>query len=302
MKISVVIPAYNAESFLHRSVQSVLDQTEKPFEIIVVDDGSKDNTTGAAAKFGDQIKFVTQQNGGPAKARNTGMRMAQGDWIAFLDADDWWMPEKLRKQKEQALANPGAVVVYSGMESFDGAGKSMGASFTPPEDLWPQLRWRNMLTPSVVMVRRDALMALNGFDEKQKGCEDWGAWFSLIQRGQFVGIAEPLTCYSRLQNSLSSNAAHMFQDFSKMLESTLLADLRGPRKWLWRQRIVSYQAYTAAITARAAEAPELETRFLVRSLAQWPSPFWQPKRYLSLIVTLRRRMKLHALAEKTDAN
>jgi glycosyltransferase involved in cell wall biosynthesis len=300
MKISVVIPAYNAEKFLQRSVQSVLEQTEKPFEIIVVDDGSKDNTAGVAAKFGKQIQFVTQTNGGPAKARNTGMRMAQGDWIAFLDADDWWMPEKLRLQKEQAIVNPRAVVVYCGMQSFDGAGNSLGKSFTPAKNLWPQLRWRNMLTPSVVMVKREALLALNGFDENQKGCEDWGAWFSLFQRGEFIGIAEPLTCYSRLQNSLSSNAAHMFQDFSKMLEGTLLADLHGLRKWIWRRRIISYQAYTAAITARAADAAELETTFLLRSLTHWPSPFWQPKRYASLFFTLRRRMKVHALSEKRN--
>ncbi len=302
MNISVVIPAYNAERFLQRSIRSVLEQTEPPFEVIVIDDGSSDQTAAVAASFGNHIQYVRQQNGGPAKARNAGLRVAKGEWIAFLDADDWWRPEKLHVQKKRALEDPEALVVYTGMQIFGGQGEALGEAFTPPIALWPQFRWRNMLTPSCVMVQREALLSLGGFDENQKGCEDWGAWFKLIRRGRFIGIAEPLTCYSRRPASLSSDASHMFQDFSKMLDTTLLADLSGLRRWLWRRRIMSYQAYSAAMTARASIERDIEMRFLVRSLLQWPSPFWQPKRYLSLVVTLKRRMRPGLATERNKCS
>jgi len=119
---------------------------------------------------------------------------------------------------------------------------------------------------------------------------------------RFIGIAEPLTCYSRRPASLSSDASHMFQDFSKMLDTTLLADLSGLRRWLWRRRIISYQAYSAAMTARASIERDIEMRFLVRSLLQWPSPFWQPKRYLSLVVTLKRRMRPGLATERNKCS
>src|SRR5262245_17150631 len=96
--VSVIIPAYNAAAFIAGAVQSVLDQTFQDFEIIVVDDGSKDGTVAALEPFGSHIRVHRQQNAGVARARNTGAALATGSWVAFLDADDLWIPQKLERQ------------------------------------------------------------------------------------------------------------------------------------------------------------------------------------------------------------
>src|SRR2546430_16171850 len=97
--VTVVIPVYNGERFIQRAVDSILKQTYPVSQIIVVDDGSKDRTREIVEKeYSEQVTLLCQQNGGPARARNTGLRMATGEFIAFLDADDWWEPEKLTMQ------------------------------------------------------------------------------------------------------------------------------------------------------------------------------------------------------------
>ena len=106
MKISVVIPAYNAEQHIGRAIDSVLAQTRPADEIIVIDDGSTDATAEVIRSFGDRVTLIQQKNAGVSVARNTGIEAATGDWIAFLDADDEWLPEKLKRQAEHLSRNP----------------------------------------------------------------------------------------------------------------------------------------------------------------------------------------------------
>ena len=106
MTITVVIPAYNSEKYIARAIDSVLTQTHKPDEIIVVDDGSTDNTSEIARKYEPSVKLIQQQNAGASVARNTGIEAATSEWIAFLDADDEWLPEKLKLQTEHLKRNP----------------------------------------------------------------------------------------------------------------------------------------------------------------------------------------------------
>ena len=116
--ISVVIPAYNAAHFLPRCLKSVFAQTLKPAEVIVVDDGSTDDTAAVAAALGARV--IGRQNGGISAARNTGIQNASGQWIALLDADDLWAPEKLERQV--ACIRPETVLVYTGIRFFDDNG------------------------------------------------------------------------------------------------------------------------------------------------------------------------------------
>ena len=104
--ISVVIPAYNAGRFIRRTIDSVLAQTYTDYEIIVVDDGSTDNTAEIVKSYGSKVRYIYQQNAGDGAARNTGIYAAKGEWIAFLDHDDEWLPEKLRLQMELLKRNP----------------------------------------------------------------------------------------------------------------------------------------------------------------------------------------------------
>lgn len=112
--ISCIIPVYNGERYLREAIDSILAQTYRPLEIIVVDDGSTDGTAGAAAGYGDRLNYARQNNAGPAAARNRGLDLAQGEFIAFLDADDLWHPEKLQRQmaRFQARSELGYCVAH----------------------------------------------------------------------------------------------------------------------------------------------------------------------------------------------
>lgn len=290
MKISVVVPAYNAERFLARCLASVFAQTLKPHEVIVVDDGSTDNTAALAAQLG--AKVVSRPNGGLSAARNTGIQSASGEWIALLDADDLWAPTKLERQA--ACIRIDTILVYTGIRYFDDSGihgenPAIDARFAKK-----MLRYKNPITPSTVLARRSSLLSNGGFREDIRACEDWEMWFRLQCQGQFHAVAEPLTDYYVYPGSLSANPDKMLVALDQILDTTLLAGLYGPSRWLWRRRILAVQLASAGLIARD-NGLKHELRYLLRSLAAWPSPFWQPRRFAMLAVsarnTLRRRGK-----------
>jgi glycosyltransferase involved in cell wall biosynthesis len=287
MEISAIIPAYNAEAWLGRAIDSILAQTPPVHEIIVVDDESKDATAKVAQGYGERVKYVWQKNGGPAAARNAAIKIATGDWLALCDADDWWEPDKLRLQIAEIEASPEVILVYTSLRLVSDAGVRGIRKACPPKLLWPQLRYRNPITPSSVIVRREAIDRIGGFDERRRGSEDWAAWMKLYPLGKFVALDAPLTNYRVAPSSLSSNSELMFNDFSQMVEEVLLAGISGISRRIWRRRIISYQAFSAGLTARDAGAPALERRFLKLSVLHWPSPFFHPTRLKALAVTLR---------------
>src|SRR5262245_25838031 len=116
--VSVIIPSYNSARFVSQAVRSVLEQTYSPLEIIVVNDGSTDDTVSVLDAYKGDIQIVHQANGGVSKARNRGIREAKGKFIAFLDADDQWLPSKIQKQIDCLRANPSAALVHSDIYFF----------------------------------------------------------------------------------------------------------------------------------------------------------------------------------------
>lgn len=112
VRFSVVIPAYNREGTVARAIQSALDQTFPPFEVLVVDDGSKDGTAQVIASFGPPVQLVSRPNGGAPAARNSGIQRAKGDWIAFLDSDDYWLPQHLERMAAAIQATQGQADFY----------------------------------------------------------------------------------------------------------------------------------------------------------------------------------------------
>jgi glycosyltransferase involved in cell wall biosynthesis len=290
--VTVVIPVYNGERFIRRAVDSILNQTYPVSQIIIVDDGSKDRTREIVEnEYGEQVTLLCQKNGGPAKARNAGLRVATGEFIAFLDADDWWEPEKLTTQIRVLQQHPEAVGNYTGLRVMSDQGAHL-IDLKPVDHttLWPTLRWCNPgIPPSSVLLRRSALDKLErGFDERQMGSEDWNLWFRLVATGSFCVCPEPLTDYRSSAGGLSGDAHHMYNDFMKMLDDVLLADMTGLRRTLWRRRIISYQAFKASLTARAAGDKATERAYMKKSVMEWPSPFWAPERFRFFAVTLMR--------------
>jgi len=189
--VTAVIPAYNAASFIERALRSVLAQTHRVAEIIVVDDGSSDRTAELAAAF-PHVRVIRRANGGPGAARNTGVDAASSEWIAFLDSDDSWAPSKTESQLKLIAADVGVVYV----SRFDPI--NFGA-------LWHR---QATFTPTGALVRRQALSDAGGFDESRAiiGTEDLDMWIRIALAGwRFVRSAEELIEYSPTEQSLSRN-------------------------------------------------------------------------------------------------
>ncbi len=285
MNISVVIPAYNAAHFLPRCLKSVYAQTLQPYEVIVVDDGSTDQTASVAAELG--AKVVTRRNGGLSAARNTGIYDSSSEWIALLDADDMWAPEKLERQA--ALIRPNTVLVYTGIRIFDDLGVKEVRPAVDVVSARKMLRYRNPITPSTALVRRDMVTRDGGFREDIRACEDWEMWVRLERLGDFEAVAAPLTDYYVYPNSLSANPQKMLQALDRIIDTTLVADLQGISRWAWRQRIRAVQLCSAGLIARD-NGLSSESRFMLQSLRAWPSPFWEPQRFAVAAVSLKNSL------------
>jgi len=285
VKISVVIPAYNAASFLPRCLESVFAQTLKPEEVLVIDDGSTDNTAALAEALGARV--IRRQNGGVSAARNTGIKIASGEWIALLDADDRWAPEKLERQA--AFAGSDTVLVYTGVRTFYDTGVLGEGSTIDAISARKMLRYCNPITTSSVLVRRRALMQDGGFSEDILACEDWEVWYRLQRLGQFVVVPGALTDYYVLPNSLSANPGRMLQSLDQIMDRTLLVGLQGFDRWAWEHRIRAVQLCSAGLIARDNKLKD-ELRYMFRSLCSWPSPFWERERFAMFAVSARNRL------------
>lgn len=289
--VTVLIAAYNAERTLRRALDSVLAQTAAASQIIVVDDGSQDRTHQVAAQaYAGRVLALSQKNGGVSSARNRGLQVATGEFVAFLDADDWWAPEKLERQLQVFASRPQTEMTYTGLVVVDEeTGAECPRTPTNPRTLWPQLRWTNpFIPPSSVMVRRSVLEELRGFNETLSVGEDWELWFKLARRKSLLTTPEPFTYYQLGPSGLSGDPDRMFRSFLQMLDGPLLDGLTGAARPLWRRRILSYQAYKAGLTARGAGNRSREREYMRQSLLSWPSPFWQPERFKSILVTFLR--------------
>jgi glycosyltransferase involved in cell wall biosynthesis len=287
MKISVVIPAYNAAPFLARCLKSVFAQTLKPEEVIVVDDKSTDNTALLAAELGAKV-VCRAVNGGLSAARNSGIQHASSEWIALLDADDRWMPEKLERQV--ACIRPEVVLIYNGIRIFDDNGTRNELPAIHPVAARKMLRYRNPITPSTVLVRREAVLQDGGFREDIRAGEDWEMWVRLQRLGQFEAVPAPLTEYYVYPNSLSANPQKMLKAFEQILDTTLVADLQGFERWVWRQRIRSVQLCSAGLIARE-NGLKGEIRYMFQSLYTWPSLLWQPSRFAMFAISARNTIR-----------
>lgn len=275
-KVTVVIPAYNAERYLGETLASVFAQTVQPYEIIVVDDGSQDGTEAVVRSFGDRIRYIRQQNQGISGARNTAIHEATGDWIAFLDADDLMLPRKLELQIAAIEANPHLMFVYSGFAYLHTDGTTYEMPAIPDRDLWPALRYRQPILPSTCIVRRSALEEEGGFKRVARRYfpEDWDLWFRLIRRysaSVFLAVPQTLTLYRWWENNASKNFMPMSDAKLELLDNFLLEDMSGLRKILWKRRIEARFYFDLARGFREVNN-ERYWEYAIESLVQWP--FW----------------------------
>lgn len=208
LRFSVVIPAYNAGATITRALDSVLAQTWPAHEIIVVDDGSSDNTKEVVTAYGDRVTYLQQKNAGPSAARNRGVEATNGDWVAFLDADDWYYPGRLQAHAEMIAADPGLDFLVASFDYLDAEGKFIEPSITRTP-LGRRLLQREGKNGHAVIegeaigqfiaqqfsdtrclsLPRHTFMALGGFPVDLRICEDVVFLIRLCIASRRVGVA-----------------------------------------------------------------------------------------------------------------
>ena len=227
--ISVIIATYQRADMVSQAIDSVLAQTYTDYEIIVINHGSTDNTKQVLASFGDQITVIHQDfnTGSAADAQNVGIMAARGRYIAFLDDDDLWLPNKLEKQIAYLESNPKVGLVYSDTFFLEDQGVSSYTfgqinNLLPFEQIWSLFVNCPIPTPSIVLVRRECLDEVGGFNATIGLAYDYDMWFRIIEKFPVYFLNEPLALYRKHAGSLSSDPNN--------LEMILVSTLRAKEK------------------------------------------------------------------------
>ena len=198
-RVSVIIPTYNREEFITETINSVLNQTYKDFEIIVVDDGSTDNTKLKLESFKSNIKLIEQKNSERAIATNNGVKNSSGEYIAFLDSDDIWIKDKLEKQVKLLDSNSDVVLTYGQCLRINEYGEEIQSAKRQLQgfsgDVFTNLLMRNFISSPTPMIRREYLETTRGFQTKYIPYEDWEFWIRFSLLGKFSFSGEPFAYY-----------------------------------------------------------------------------------------------------------
>ena len=217
--VSVVIPAYNCDRYIADAIESVLRQTRRADQIIVIDDGSTDGTDVVIRQYEDRVSYVRQQTGpsGAAAARNRGVALARGDFIAFIDADDIWLADKLRQQLDLLLTNPALDAVFCHIEIFHERGADEGQSADNNRKSLPGY------LPSSILIRKEALHRTGLFDESYQAGEfiDWYA--RATERGLRFGLTSAVLVRRRIHGfNLGIVKQHLYgREYLRLVKSAL---------------------------------------------------------------------------------
>lgn len=258
--VSVIIPTWNRASFVSEAIQSVLKQTRHDFELIVVDDGSTDNTREVVAKYGSRVRYIYQANQGVSAARNTGIRLAQGEYLAFLDSDDLWQKRKLAVQLEAMQAEPSVKICYTN-EIWRRDGKHLnqkkkhqkysGWIFEPMLPLC-------LISASSILLAREVFDEVGVFDENLPVCEDYDLWLRLAMRYPITFVDQPLIIKrGGHENQLSQKYWGMDRFRVQVLERLLVHPHLKPEQRAAVIAEIKYKARILVLGAIKNENPEV---------------------------------------------
>ena len=238
MKISAIIPAYNSAKFLKEAIDSVIKQTHPIDEIIVVDDGSIDQTQQIAESYGHQITYIKQKNQGPSAARNSGILAATGDWVAFLDADDQWTSDKIEQQLRALKKEPTLKLIAADMTEVDQSGELLVESVLAKHDLLKQfisldgkplpnalasLVTKNFIPTGTVIVERAVLVESELFNSQIRFGEDLELWAK-------IACNHPVTCLPKVMMLRRQHGGNATQNNQGMLED-LIKVMQSIKRW-----------------------------------------------------------------------
>ena len=220
--VSVVIPVYNQDRYVAAAIDSVLAQTFRDFEVVVVDDGSTDSTPAVLARYASRIRVIRQRNRGGAAALNTGIRAARGEWIAWLSSDDLWEPAKLERQVEVLHREPRVGMVYTDYVYVDADGRLLSReSFPAPptrRKVLLRLIRRCFINGSSTLIRRAVFDAVGWYDEGDRLAPDWDMWFRIAAAFDIAQVPEPLVRY-RIHGEQTSSKRDLMDRASKRVAS-----------------------------------------------------------------------------------
>lgn len=274
--VSAIIPTYNYGHFVTAAVDSALAQTYADIEILVVDDGSTDDTRRRLAPYESQIRYIHQPNAGLPAARNTGIRLARGELLAFLDADDLWHPQKTAIQVAYLAAHPETGLV---------AAADTGGRAPPPWPLLPEsagvsakpvsaedLILRSRFGPCGVIVRRACLDQVGGFDEELRSAEDRDMWIRVARVFPVAQLLAPLWWY-RLHDSSMSRAARRMEVNEMRVLRRALSKVAAPRRFWLGPQSVSQAAFGAAYMYDATGHRREALARMLQAFVWWPLPY-----------------------------
>ncbi len=218
-KLTVIIPAYNCAGYIEETLASVFNQTRKPYEILVVNDGSTDNTADVVSKY-PAVRLINKTNQGPSETRNRGIQESSGNWIAFLDSDDMWHPEKIEKVEQYIAANPQTDMIstafYIGNEE---SWKKITPRrlYNPRDSFFIQLYRRSFIATSSVVIKKEILMKTGGFDTELLVAEDLDLYLRVaLANANFHYFQEHLLYYRSHGESITSNPLNAHRDIEKV--------------------------------------------------------------------------------------
>ena len=243
--VSVIIPVHNGTAVLSDALTSVRQQTYQNFEVIVVDDGSSDGSHALAQKFADEdsrIKVLRQPKGGVSAARNTAIAHACGELIAFLDADDVWLPKKLAAQLDLLKQKPRANLLFTDYFLWDGQ-SDLSRRYSDPHkfpdgDVGRRLIFFDLFGMSTVMIKREILDKIGSFDIELPTAEDWDIWLRIAEHGLCAkGVREPLVRYRVWSGSVTRNTLQLCGAIILVLEKALARPQPVARRRVYKRSL-----------------------------------------------------------------
>lgn len=285
MQISVIIPTYNRAQLIREAVESVIGQDFSDWELLIIDDGSTDNTREIVGKYGKSVKYVHQENAGPSAARNRGMSCAGGKYIAFLDADDVWLPEKLAIQNKLMENSRSAGIVATGYYVCD---RDLNVRETVIRKR-KKVRRRDLLVKNTILTssvlgRRECILEGGLFNERYRFGEDWDMWLRIASRFEIAYVQEPLCKYRVHSDSITLGMdPRNLEDWRDIIKRSRKS-VGSPRELALSNKSLGWFYFNVSYFHQCRNDKKSERKYLAMSLFYWP--FDPCKRYIAFLRTL----------------
>ncbi|MFH0702468.1 MAG: glycosyltransferase [bacterium] len=282
-EISVIIPVYNGENYIKETIISVLNQTYTDYELIIVDDGSTDSTKKIIQSFSDpRIIYYYQKNSGPNTTRNTGINLAKGEFIAFLDADDIWLPHKLAIQLREIKENPEIGLVYGWVYYIDSNSNLIGRKkYNIKDDFYINLLLGNFVdNGSTPLIRKKCFDKVGGFDDL-KPAGDWDMWIRIAKEFKFSYVKDYIALYRIHSTGISKDYKQMETKLFYILDREFCSN--NPKLEKIKNKAYSYRYHYLSGVCRNLMCYKDAAAYMLKAVKTYPPILLEKSRILEII-------------------